>query len=138
VITPVMPTYSRWEVAVDHGEGLYLWATDGRKYLDFTSGIAVTGLGHCHPHLVAAIQEQATKLWHTSNLFQIPGQQRLAQRLVDNTFADTVFRSRGLRTGDQSRAQIPVGDGAPRALPDHRLRGLVPRPQLRDPGRSRQ
>jgi acetylornithine/N-succinyldiaminopimelate aminotransferase len=91
VITPVMPTYSRWEVAVDYGEGLYLWATDGRKYLDFTSGIAVTGLGHCHPHLVAAIQEQATKLWHTSNLFQIPGQQRLAQRLVDNSFADTVF-----------------------------------------------
>src|SRR5271169_6565644 len=86
-----MPTYGRWDVAVDRGEGPYLYATDGRKFLDFTSGIAVTGLGHCHPHLVAAITEQAKRLWHASNLFQIPGQERLAQRLVDNTFADTVF-----------------------------------------------
>jgi len=91
VISAVMPTYGRWDVAVDRGEGPYLWATDGRKFLDFTSGIAVTGLGHCHPHLVGAITEQAKRLWHTSNLFQIPGQERLAQRLVDNTFADTVF-----------------------------------------------
>jgi acetylornithine/N-succinyldiaminopimelate aminotransferase len=86
-----MPTYGRWDVAVDRGEGPYLYATDGRKFLDFTSGIAVTGLGHCHPHLVGAITEQANRLWHTSNLFQIPGQERLAQRLVENTFADTVF-----------------------------------------------
>ena len=91
MISAVMPTYGRWDVAVDRGEGPYLWATDGRKFLDFTSGIAVTGLGHCHPHLVEAITEQAKRLWHTSNLFQIPGQERLAQRLVDNTFADTVF-----------------------------------------------
>jgi acetylornithine/N-succinyldiaminopimelate aminotransferase len=91
VISAVMPTYGRWDVAVDRGEGPYLYATDGRKFLDFTSGIAVTGLGHCHPHLVAAIAEQAKQLWHTSNLFRIPGQERLAQRLVDNTFADTVF-----------------------------------------------
>jgi acetylornithine/N-succinyldiaminopimelate aminotransferase len=91
VISAVMPTYGRWDVAVDRGEGPYLWATDGRKFLDFTSGIAVTGLGHCHPHLVGAITEQAKRLWHTSNLFQIPGQERLAQRLVENTFADTVF-----------------------------------------------
>src|SRR5262249_50164392 len=86
-----MPTYCRWGLAVERGEGPYLWAADGRKFLDFTSGIAVTGLGHCHPHLVGAITEQAKRLWHTSNLFQIPGQERLAQRLVDNTFADTVF-----------------------------------------------
>jgi acetylornithine/N-succinyldiaminopimelate aminotransferase len=86
-----MPTYGRWDVAVDRGEGLYLYATDGRKYLDFTSGIAVTGLGHCHPHIVAALSEQTKRLWHTSNLFRIPGQERLAQRLVDNSFADTVF-----------------------------------------------
>jgi acetylornithine/N-succinyldiaminopimelate aminotransferase len=91
VITPVMPTYGRWDVAVDHGEGCWLHATDGRKFLDFTSGIAVTGLGHCHPHLVAAVTEQAKHLWHVSNLFRIPGQERLAQRLVDNSFADTVF-----------------------------------------------
>src|SRR6516164_1143341 len=84
-----MPTYGRWDVAVDRGEGLYLYATDGRKFLDFTSGIAVTGLGHCHPHIVAALSEQTKRLWHTSNLFRIPGQEKLAQRLVDHTFAET-------------------------------------------------
>src|SRR5438132_6796041 len=86
-----MPTYGRWDVAVERGEGCYLYATDGRKFLDFTSGIAVTSLGHCHPRLIEAVTAQATKLWHVSNLFQIPGQQRLAERLVANTFADTVF-----------------------------------------------
>ena len=91
MIPAVMPTYARWDVEVDRGEGLYLYATDGRKFLDFTSGIGVTGLGHCHPQIVTAIAEQATRLWHTSNLFRIPGQERLAQRLVENTFADTVF-----------------------------------------------
>ncbi len=91
MIPAVMPTYARWDVVVDRGEGCYLYATDGRKYLDFTSGIAVTSLGHCHPHLIGAVTEQAKKLWHVSNLFQIPGQQRLAERLVANSFADTVF-----------------------------------------------
>jgi acetylornithine/N-succinyldiaminopimelate aminotransferase len=91
VITPVMPTYGRWDVAVDHGEGCRLYSTEGREFLDFTSGIAVTGLGHCHPHLVAAVSEQAKRLWHVSNMFHIPGQERLAQRLVDQSFADTVF-----------------------------------------------
>jgi acetylornithine/N-succinyldiaminopimelate aminotransferase len=86
-----MPTYARWDVEVDRGEGLYLHATNGRKFLDFTSGIGVTGLGHCHPHIVAAVSDQARRLWHTSNLFRIPGQERLAQRLVENTFADTAF-----------------------------------------------
>jgi acetylornithine/N-succinyldiaminopimelate aminotransferase len=91
VIPAVMPTYGRWDVAVERGEGCYLWATDGRKFLDFTSGIAVTSLGHCHPHLIEAVTDQAKKLWHVSNLFHIPGQQLLAERLVANTFADTVF-----------------------------------------------
>jgi len=91
VIPAVMPTYGRWDVVADRGEGCYLWATDGRKFLDFTSGIAVTSLGHCHPHLIEAVSEQANKLWHTSNMFQIPGQQRLAERLTANSFADTVF-----------------------------------------------
>src|SRR5271167_3915874 len=86
-----MPTYGRWDVAVDRGEGCYLYATDGRKFLDFTSGIAVTSLGHCHPHLIEAVTAQANKLWHVSNLFQIPGQQKLAERLVSHSFADTVF-----------------------------------------------
>jgi len=91
VITPVMPTYGRWDVAVDHGQGCYLWSTDGRKFLDFTSGIAVTSLGHCHPHVIEEVTKQAGALWHSSNLFRIPGQEKLAQRLVDNSFADTVF-----------------------------------------------
>jgi len=91
VIPAIMPTYARWDVDVDRGEGCYLYATNGRKYLDFTSGIAVTSLGHCHPHLVEAVSAQAKKLWHVSNLFNIPGQQRLAERLVANSFADTVF-----------------------------------------------
>jgi len=91
VITPVMPTYGRWDVAVDHGEGCWLYAADGRNFLDFTTGIAVTSLGHCHPHLIEAVTQQAKQLWHSSNLFRIPGQERLAQRLVDNSFADTVF-----------------------------------------------
>jgi acetylornithine/N-succinyldiaminopimelate aminotransferase len=91
VITPVMPTYGRWDLAVERGEGCYLYTTDGRKFLDFTSGIAVTSLGHCHPHVIEAVTKQAGQLWHSSNLFRIPGQERLAQRLVDNSFADTVF-----------------------------------------------
>ena len=91
MISAVMPTYGRWDVSVDRGEGCYLYATDGRKFLDFTSGIAVTSLGHCHPRLIEAVTAQASKLWHVSNLFQIPGQQKLAERLVANSFADTVF-----------------------------------------------
>ena len=91
MITPVMPTYGRWDVAVERGEGCYLWATDGRKFIDLTSGIAVTSLGHCHPHVIEAITQQAGQLWHSSNLFRIPGQERLAERLVQNSFADTVF-----------------------------------------------
>jgi acetylornithine/N-succinyldiaminopimelate aminotransferase len=91
VISAVMPTYGRWDVSVERGEGCYLYATDGRKFLDFTSGIAVTSLGHCHPRLIEALTAQAQKLWHVSNLFQIPGQQKLAERLVANSFADTVF-----------------------------------------------
>jgi acetylornithine/N-succinyldiaminopimelate aminotransferase len=86
-----MPTYQRAEIAFERGEGAYLFATDGRRYLDFASGIAVTGLGHSHPHLVAALTEQAKKVWHLSNLYQIPGQQRLAERLVAASFADSVF-----------------------------------------------
>jgi acetylornithine/N-succinyldiaminopimelate aminotransferase len=91
VIPAVMPTYQRAEIAFERGEGAYLFASDGRRYLDFACGIAVTGLGHAHPHLVAALTEQAKKVWHLSNLYQIPGQQRLAERLVAASFADSVF-----------------------------------------------
>jgi acetylornithine/N-succinyldiaminopimelate aminotransferase len=87
----VLPTYNRTPIAFTHGEGVYLYATDGRRYLDFGSGIAVTALGHCHPHLVKALGEQAAKLWHCSNIYTIPDQERLAKRLTDLTFADSVF-----------------------------------------------
>ena len=91
MIPAVMPTYARYDIAFDHGEGAYLWDTQGRRFLDFGAGIAVASLGHCHPHLVEAIRDQAGKLMHTSNLYHIPGQERLAERLVANTFADAVF-----------------------------------------------
>jgi len=84
-------TYARAPLAVERGEGVWLIATDGKRYLDFTSGIAVNALGHAHPRLVAALTEQAQKIWHTSNAFVIPGQERLAQRLADVSFADKVF-----------------------------------------------
>lgn len=91
MISPILPTYARAPVSFENGEGSYVTATDGRRYLDFGAGIAVNALGHAHPHLVAALTAQAGKLWHTSNLYQIPGQQKLAERLVAASFADTVF-----------------------------------------------
>jgi acetylornithine/N-succinyldiaminopimelate aminotransferase len=91
MIAPVLPTYNRAPLAFERGEGAYIYSTDGTRYLDFGAGIAVSSLGHAHPHLVEALTEQAKKLWHTSNLYQIPGQERLARRLVESTFADTVF-----------------------------------------------
>ncbi len=91
MITPILPTYARAPISMERGEGVYAFASDGRRFLDFGSGIAVNALGHAHPHLVAALTTQAGKMWHTSNLYQVPGQQRLAERLVAATFADTVF-----------------------------------------------
>ena len=90
-ISAVMPTYARTDVMFDRGEGAWLYATDGRRFLDFGGGIAVSALGHAHPHLVAALKAQAAKLWHCSNLYRIAGQEKLAQRLVANSFADTMF-----------------------------------------------
>ncbi len=91
MIPAVMPTYARVDVAFEKGEGAYLFDQDGRRYLDFGAGIAVISLGHCHPRIVEALREQAGKIWHTSNLYRILGQERLAQRLVDHSFADSVF-----------------------------------------------
>ncbi|GGE06429.1 acetylornithine aminotransferase 1 [Polymorphobacter glacialis] len=90
-ITALMPVYGRCEVEPVRGEGCYLYDAQGREWLDFASGIAVNILGHSHPHLVGAIQKQAATLMHTSNLYNVPAQAALAQRLVDLTFADTVF-----------------------------------------------
>ncbi len=90
-ITPLMPVYPRCGVRPVRGEGAYLFGEDGQQYLDFASGIAVNALGHGHPHLTKAIADQAATLMHVSNLYGSPQGEHLAQRLVDNTFADTVF-----------------------------------------------
>ena len=84
-------TFARAPLSFERGEGSWLIAADGQRYLDFAAGIAVNSLGHAHPHLVAALTEQAGKLWHVSNLYEIPGQRRLGERLVEATFADKVF-----------------------------------------------
>ncbi len=91
MITPLMPNYARSELAFERGEGCWLVTAGGRRVLDFGSGIAVNVLGHAHPHLVEALTEQAKKLWHVSNLHQIPDGERLARRLVEATFADSVM-----------------------------------------------
>jgi len=91
MISAVLPTYNRAPIAFTHGEGSWLTAEDGTRYLDLGGGIAVNVLGHAHPALVAVLTEQAGKLWHVSNVYRIPEQERLAELLVDKTFADTVF-----------------------------------------------
>ncbi|MCV2871930.1 aspartate aminotransferase family protein [Defluviimonas sp. WL0050] len=91
MIPSILPTYNRAPLSFVKGEGSWLIEADGSRYLDLGAGIAVNALGHANPDLVAALTEQAGKLWHVSNLYQIPEQQRLADLLVENTFADTAF-----------------------------------------------
>ena len=91
VTSALMSAYARIPIAFERGEGATLIATDGRRYLDFAAGIAVDILGHGHPHLVAALTDQAARLWHVSNLYEIPEQTRYAERLTAATFADAVF-----------------------------------------------
>ncbi|WGW03682.1 aspartate aminotransferase family protein [Tropicibacter oceani] len=91
MISPVLPTYARAPLHFVKGEGTWLIDETGRRFLDLGSGIAVNALGHANPELVAALTEQANKIWHLSNLYEIPQQEALAQKLVDVTFADTVF-----------------------------------------------
>ena len=87
----LLPVFARADLSFESGEGAWLIGSDGGRYLDFTSGVAVNALGHCHPHLVAALQAQAAKLWHVSNLFKSPDGERLAARLCEQSFADFVF-----------------------------------------------
>ena len=91
MIPSILPTYNRAPLSFVKGEGSWLIEVDGRRFLDLGAGIAVNALGHANPDLVTALTEQAGKLWHTSNLYHIPKQQELAERLVEATFADTVF-----------------------------------------------
>lgn len=91
MISHVLPTYNRAPIAFEKGEGAWAIATDGTRYLDLGAGIAVNALGHANPELVAALTDQAGRIWHVSNLYQIPEQERLADLLVAHTFADTAF-----------------------------------------------
>jgi acetylornithine/N-succinyldiaminopimelate aminotransferase len=91
VTSHLMTTFARVHLAFERGEGAWLTATNGDRYLDFTSGVAVNALGHAHPHLVEALKQQAEKLWHVSNLYEIPEDERAAQRLCENSFADVAF-----------------------------------------------
>ncbi len=93
MITPTMPTYARADLAFEQGRGPYLYTETGEQFLDFGSGLAVAALGHAHPKLISALTDQTSKLWHASNMYRIPGQERLAERLIENSFADTVFFS---------------------------------------------
>jgi acetylornithine/N-succinyldiaminopimelate aminotransferase len=102
-MSAILGTYARRPISFSHGKGCYLFSTSNDKYLDFVSGIAVNALGHCHDHLVKTVQDQAAKLWHVSNAFEIPEQERLAQRLVENTFADyVIFMNSGAEATEAS------------------------------------
>lgn len=90
-ISPVVPVYARADITFEKGEGAYLYDVNGVRYLDFLAGIAVNSLGHAHPHMVAALTKQASKVWHVSNIFYTEELKKFSQRLVDATFADTVF-----------------------------------------------
>ncbi len=126
--TPLYPTYARYDVAFERGEGAYLFGADGRRYLDFATGIAVNALGHCHPKMVEAVTRQAGRLWHVSNLYRIPEQEQVAAKLTAHSFADAVFFCNsgaeaveaGLKTvrrfhhenGDPGRWRVVTVDGA--------------------------
>ena len=128
MISAVLPTYNRAPLAFDRGDGSWLIDTEGRRFLDLTSGIAVNALGHAHPALVETLTAQAGRLWHVSNLWQIPEQERLAEALVERTFADTVFftnsgteaaelaikmvRKFWYEQGDPDRVEIVAFEGA--------------------------
>jgi acetylornithine/N-succinyldiaminopimelate aminotransferase len=91
MIASVLPTYNRAPMAFVRGEGCRVFTEEGEAYLDFGAGVAVTSCGHAHPHLVKTLTEQAQKIWHTSNLYRMPGQEKLAAQLIEKTFADTMF-----------------------------------------------
>ncbi|WP_210496834.1 aspartate aminotransferase family protein [Microvirga antarctica] len=104
--SPLLQIFARADLSFEKGEGAWLVTSDGERYLDFGAGIAVNALGHAHPHLVEALTTQAGKLWHTSNLFHIPEGERLAQRLVDASFADVVFFSNSGAEANEAAIKI--------------------------------
>ena len=131
----LLPTYARSELVFERGQGAYLFTASGDRYLDFASGVAVTALGHAHPHLVNALAEQSKKLWHVSNLHRIPGQERLAARLCQETFADYVFFANSGAEAVEGAMKVArryhFSARSARALPLRHLRGRLPRPDAR-------
>ena len=115
-----MPTYNRADLAFEKGEGAWLWTADGRRFLDFGSGIATASLGHGHPHLVKAIADQAAKVMHTSNLYRIPQAEKLAaaagRDLLRRQRLLLQLGRRGERGHDQGRPEVQLRGGPPRAL----------------------
>ncbi|MGH6864705.1 MAG: aspartate aminotransferase family protein [Methyloceanibacter sp.] len=117
-MSALLPTYDRSELSFARGEGAYLFTVSGERYLDFSSGVAVTSLGHAHPHLVEALMAQAKSLWHVSNLHCIPEQERLAERLCNATFADMVFfansGAESVECGIKAARRYHAVNGAPK------------------------
>src|SRR6201988_2756316 len=115
----LLPVFARVDLGFERGEGCWLIATNGERYLDFTSGVAVNALGHAHPHLVAAIAEQAGKVWHVSNLYRIPEAERLAARLCEASFADTAFFANSGAEAMECAIKIARKYHAANGAPDH-------------------
>ena len=137
----IVPVYARADVTFERGEGCWLTTTNGERYLDFGAGIAVNSLGHSHPHLVETLISQGRKLWHTSNLFQMPEGERLAQRLVEATFADLVFFANSGAEANEAAIKMARKRHAvrrpSRAVPYPHLRGRVSWPHARHARRRR-
>ena len=117
VTSHLMPTFARVDLAFERGEGVWLIATDGERYLDFTSGVAVNALGHAHPQLVAALEEQARKVWHVSNLYRIPEGERLrsgcARRALPTSCSSAIPAPRRWNARSRWRANIQSSSGKP-------------------------
>ena len=132
-------SYSRYPVAVVRGKGSRLWDVDGKEYVDLLAGIAVTALGHCNDEVCAALEAQAHKLWHVSNLFYQEEQLELARLLLGTSHHGKVFflqfRRRGQRGLHQAGPPLHAQGQAARRLRDHHPGRLLPRPYLRRPGR---
>ena len=142
MISALMPTYNRADLAFERGEGVWLWTTDGRRFLDCGAGIATSSLGHNNKHLVQAIAEQAARVMHVSNLYRVPQAERLAQAASGSDVRGQrvllQLGRRGERGHDQDDPQGDDRGRQGRTIPDHLLRRRVPRPHARDPRRYRQ
>jgi len=119
--SPLYQTYMRAPLRFERGEGVWLVTEDGERYLDFAAGVAVNSLGHAHPHLIEALTAQAGKVWHVSNLYDVPGQETLARRLTEATFADRVFfthsGAEALECAIKTARRYPFAKGPPERFP---------------------